>query len=73
MDRWLAHNAITDLRHLLLPLRNCSVTHILRSWNDLASSLAYRRVNWVPISLFHRGLEKPQWLLKAVDDVGFNF
>ncbi|KAJ0978766.1 hypothetical protein J5N97_014240 [Dioscorea zingiberensis] len=70
---WRSHPSITDLRQNWLRHEHLRMDFIPWKWNRMAGSLARHGMNLVSISLFHRGMERPRWLMRMVEAVGFHF
>ncbi|KAJ0988500.1 hypothetical protein J5N97_006856 [Dioscorea zingiberensis] len=70
---WRSHPSITNLRQSWLRHEHLTMDFIPWKWNRMAGSLAGHGMNLVSISLFHRGMERPRWLMRKVEAAGFHF
>lgn len=68
---WRLDQMLHELRSLLLQLSIPQVSLIPRDCNRLAIEIAGKGFNVPFLSLFHQGLEKPRWLMNAVQKFGF--
>ncbi|KAH7672365.1 hypothetical protein IHE45_09G049900 [Dioscorea alata] len=67
------YGVTADLRHLLLSLGCPRVDCIPRNSSRVAQTHAYQGIKSVPISMFHIGMDMPRWLMKVIEDAGFNY
>lgn len=72
-NTWISIGAVDNLHQLMFQLNYYRLDYIPRSWNHIAIALAAHGTGHIPLSLFHRGMKKPSWLMKLIQDVGFNF
>ncbi|KAJ0978384.1 hypothetical protein J5N97_013858 [Dioscorea zingiberensis] len=67
---WRLQPLIIELRQKLLNSGQQRLDYIPWKWNKIAGSLAGHGINLVSISLFHRGMERPRWLMRMVETAG---
>lgn len=70
---WRSSWLITELCQNLLNCGSPRINLIPWSWNRVVTSLAGRGVSSVQLSLFHRSMERPRWLMGAIEKAGFQF
>ncbi|XP_039132528.1 uncharacterized protein LOC120269260 [Dioscorea cayenensis subsp. rotundata] len=69
---WRHVHSFLHLRELLQLSNHPSVEVIPHQWNRIAAALAGHSISFPHLSLFHRGLEKPKWLMELISHAGFS-
>lgn len=72
VNLWRHSNCLDELCHLLGWLNWPRMELIHHAWNKAAAALAGKGINAVGLSLFHQGMEKPHWLMKILEGLGFH-
>lgn len=70
---WLQQDFIMDVKLLLQQLGHPHIDLIPYQWNCIATGLAGHGLQLMQLSLFHRGTEKPNWLMKSFSRAAFSF
>ncbi|KAJ0980786.1 hypothetical protein J5N97_009041 [Dioscorea zingiberensis] len=70
---WRMQPLIIELRQKLLNSGQQKLDFIPWKWNKIAGSLAGHGIKLVSLSLFHRGMERPRWLMRIVEASGYHF
>ena len=70
---WRLLNLTNNLKHIVEKMGNPKVEVIPRDWKFLADDLARKGSLSPTISLFHRGLDLPRWLMRTIEDLGLHF
>lgn len=69
---WRHSKRINEIKHQLVLINNPQINLIHHSWNKIATALAGHGIKGNQLSLYHRGVEKPKWLMKLINQAGFN-
>lgn len=69
---WRHSNCIYENRQLIILLNKPHIDLIHQSWNKIIAALVGQEIKTIRLSLFHQGMEKPKWLMKMIDKVGFH-
>ena len=70
---WQFLEALNNVKRLLHLLQNTTIHYVPRDLNTIAEALAnYRRLN-PGLSLFHKGLQLPNWLMDITKNAALTF
>lgn len=70
---WLQPDLIEDLKELIQIMDHPQIELIPYHWKRIAIGLAGLGIQSTQLSLFHMGMEKPNWLMKMFTQAGFSF
>lgn len=70
---WRASNITNDIRYNLSLMNNPQINLIQHTSSKVAAALAGHGIKARHISLFHKGLDMPRWLMKMFENTGLHF
>ncbi|XP_039141563.1 uncharacterized protein LOC120278880 [Dioscorea cayenensis subsp. rotundata] len=68
---WFSQTSVANLYHLLSEIGNPRIDMIPWNWNKLAYASTWKGFSSPDLSLFHKSLDLPRWLMKAINNASF--
>lgn len=70
---WQLREHVLEIRRQIRSCSSIQLEYILRNLNKLADELQKFTLRNHVVSLYHKGLELPKWLVEAADAIDFKF
>lgn len=73
VNNWRAANSLANIKHQMRRFNEPPIHLIPAQWNKIAATMASKGVNAFQLSLFHKGMDLPRWLMRLLEHSFFNF
>ncbi|XP_039117861.1 uncharacterized protein LOC120253623 [Dioscorea cayenensis subsp. rotundata] len=73
VNNWRAANSLANIKHQMRRFNEPPIHLIPAQWNKIAATMASKGVNAFQLSLFHKGMDLPRWLMRLLERSFFNF